>query len=305
MTPRELLPLLKGLRAVVVGDVMLDEYVHGRATRISPEAPVMVLRQTGVGAVAGGAANVARNLTALGAGATVVGVRGDDASGARLEEALKGTEALLLVDPSRPTTRKTRVMAGGQQVVRLDEESTEPLSEERSEALLALVRESLAGADLVLFSDYQKGTLSDVLCQAVIREFAGPVFANGKPGAVGRYWGAEMVSLNRPETEDELGRPIDDPVLDATELARRHGTRHFLVTLSEEGMATDLFRVPAVPVEVADVAGAGDTTLAAAALGVTAVGFSEAPFRLAAACAAAVVRHHGVAVPTPADLASL
>lgn len=295
-----------GLRTVVVGDTMLDEYVYGRATRISQEAPVMVIRQSAVSAVAGGAANVARNLVAFGATSVVIGLRGTDEAGDRLEASLADTDHLLIADSARPTTRKTRIVAQrGEQVLRIDHESTDPLSNDLSDRLVAATIDRLDGASLLLLSDYRKGTLTESSVRRLIaaaREKGVAVAANAKPETVAWYRGATIVSLNEPETEGALGRPIGDPVADAAHLRERTGTDRFLVTMGERGMATEGFTVAAVPVELADAAGAGDTTIAAVGLGIAAGLLGDGPFRFAARAAAAVVGHHGVVVPTPAEM---
>ncbi|RYG38102.1 MAG: hypothetical protein EON93_02595, partial [Burkholderiales bacterium] len=160
--------------------------------------------------------------------------------------------------------------------------------------------------DVLLLSDYVKGTLTDaVVAFALASEI--PVVANAKPASLPRYRDAELVSLNRPETEGALGRAVsvESAVRDAADVVARTGCRHALVTLSGDGMATDGFFVPPVPVEVFDAAGAGDTTIATVALGLATAGFRPEVFELAARLSAAVVRKVGVAVPSVDDLASI
>lgn len=311
MTPAELLASFRGCRVVVLGDLMLDEYVHGRATRISQEAPVMVVRQSWFEAVPGGAANVAANIAALGAEVALAGVVGDDEAGTRLQLALegKGTGSLALVrDAGRPTTRKTRILAdAAHQVLRVDHESDRPLASEAEAQLIEAVRGLLnPRPDVLLLSDYVKGTLTDAVAAFALGTGI-PVVANAKPASARRYRDAELVSLNRPETEGIVGRTVEaeTAVNDAAEVVTRIGCRHALVTLSGDGMATEAFYVPPVPVEVFDAAGAGDTTIATVALGLASVGFRPEVFELAARLSAAVVRKVGVAVPSAEDLANL
>src|SRR5262245_15126122 len=155
---------LSRARVVVLGDVMLDRYVYGSVERISPEAPVPVLRLASQRAMAGGAGNVARNLAALGSGALLIGLIGDDMAGCELGAMLEqehGVAARLVVDPARPTTLKTRFVAGRQQLLRVDDEVEQPATRETAAALLSALRAGLGAADVVVLSDYAKGVLSD------------------------------------------------------------------------------------------------------------------------------------------------
>src|SRR5579862_867239 len=159
-----------GRRIVVLGDLMTDEYLWGNASRVSPESPVMVVDVERETSVPGGAANVVNNLLALGARVSVVGVVGDDAAGEDLRQALslEGAETGgVVVDVSRPTTRKTRVLARSQQVLRIDRERTLPISAGVSDALAAHVRDRVGSADAVVISDYNKGVLTAELAASV------------------------------------------------------------------------------------------------------------------------------------------
>jgi rfaE bifunctional protein kinase chain/domain len=311
MTYAELLARFASQRVLVIGDLMLDEYIHGRATRISQEAPVMVVRQQRVHAVPGGAANVAKNLVALGATAHILGVIGDDEPGSRLRSTLADQASTLIVDSSRPTTRKTRVLAdSAHQVLRIDDESTEPVSESIEAQLLAVATELLLDCDVILFSDYVKGVLKPSLIQAIIRaamERGVVCVANAKPASRLAYRGANLVSLNRPEAEQASGvariETSAQAALVAEALRKEIGVQHVLVTLNDDGMVTERHQIPPVRVEVFDTAGAGDTTIATVALGISVAGDAPEVFALAAETAAAVVRKVGVAVPSPEDIA--
>lgn len=318
MTYGDLMDRLRGKRVLVVGDVMLDEYILGRATRISPEAPVMVIRKEGYRSVPGGAANVAANVLALGGEAVLVGLCGEDAPAQELRDGLEAmglSTSKVLADPSRPTTRKTRILAeGAHQVLRIDEESTAPASEQVTKRLRREVTAALPEVDALLLSDYQKGALPpDLIRELVVlaREAGLPAIGNAKPRSAASYRGATLVSLNRPESAEALGvehLEADEASSVAAELVRRFGFRHALATFGREGFAvagealSEPLRVPAPSVEVADPAGAGDTTIAAVALGIAGVGVIPEVFWLAAQVAAAVVSHTGVAVPQPEDL---
>ena len=313
---RRLLDSFVGKRILVVGDMMLDEYVVGKATRISPEAPVMVVRQHRTYSVPGGAANVAKNIEAMGGRATVVGVVGEDSAGRELQKSL-GEHGVLIPDPDRPTTRKTRILADtSHQVLRIDEESEDPLSPDVEDAVLFATEERLAESDAVLLSDYTKGVLTPRVVSDLVRHSRDkgiPLVANAKPASLAFYAGATLVSLNSSEAADAVGvRDIlrhhngsgisDRPREAALQLQRNHKIEHVLITLGEYGMCTEQFWISPQKVEVFDTAGAGDTTIATVALGLAAVGFDPIVFELAAHTSAAVVQHVGVAVPSSEDL---
>jgi len=322
VTAGEILDSFHGVRALVVGDLMLDEYIFGRATRISQEAPVMVVRQTSTRSVPGGAANVAKNLVALGAETTLLGVVGDDSAGHALEAALvdAGTGRVeLLRDPSRPTTRKTRVLAdSAHQVLRIDHEEETPLAPALETDLIQRLAAWVQGIDVVILSDYVKGTLTARVCRATIdlcRERGVTCVANAKPQSMGFYGGADLVSLNRPETADAARMPslLSASVAEVPTLAQAAaerarvaiGVAHLLATMGGAGMATESFWIAAPKVDVFDTAGAGDTVIATVALGLRRAGFRPEVFALAAQTSAAVVRKVGVAVPTPEDLTAI
>ncbi len=320
MTFSELLDSIKGVRVTVLGDLMLDEYVFGKATRISPEAPVMVVRQTGAKAVPGGAANVAKNVVALGGEVEVLGVAGADEAGDRLETALKGlpgSTTHLVREGGRVTTRKTRVVADhAHQVLRIDHEDQSPLREETENQLLNALRGSLKRCQVVVLSDYLKGVLTRRLAKQVValaKEAGVPVVVNPKPTSVPLYAGATLISLNRPEIAGFLGEPAPETREQAVGMARRARalmqSEVALVTLGEDGMVADWTGggacVPAPKVEVYDTAGAGDTVVATVALGLAAAGVRREIFELASQASARVVQHVGVAVPDSADLAAI
>lgn len=309
-------PLLDSMREksiLVVGDVMLDEYIFGKATRISPEAPVMVMRQERTSRLPGGAANVAKNVLAFGAKTHLIGWVGEDDTADLLEAALDD-EAIphsLLRDPSRTTTRKTRIVADHRhQVLRIDHEVMSASSEEREQALIEHVTRELASHDALLLSDYLKGCISERVARALhqaAKQSWKPLIVNPKPASVGFYRGATVISLNRSEAAEAWGSPVDpdNAAEAAVALREAHRAECVIVTLGEAGMVVagpEVFRVAAPRVEVSDPAGAGDTVIATVALGVSALGFDRAVFELAAEAAASVVRHVGVATVTREDL---
>lgn len=319
MSLGSLLDAYRGRRALVVGDLMLDEYIFGAATRISQEAPVMVIRQSGTRAVPGAAANVAANMVAMGAAVEIVGVVGQDLAGDMLAEALVSSglgDGGVVRDASRVTTRKTRVLANhAHQVLRIDHESTEPVAGDVERAVLDRALAALDRVDVVLISDYLKGAVTSRAIQTLVaagREKGVPVVANPKPRSLPDYRNAALVSLNRYEAADALGLEslADEAGVDAArELRTRFGVENVIVTLGASGMAaagpSGAWSVPAVRVELYDEAGAGDTVIATIALGMAAGAFGPDLLRLATETAAAVVRKVGVAVPSEEDLAAI
>ena len=260
-------------KIAIVGDAMLDIYLRGDVDRISPEAPVPVVRVRERKLALGGAANVAQNVAALGAVGELVAAVGDDASGAELRAMLTamGAPARGLVKTDRPTTTKTRVVARGQQVVRVDEETDTDLAGAEVEALLAAVERAVADSQALILEDYNKG----VLVESVIARAIGAATRKGIPVIVDpkyknffAYRGATVFKPNRRELEAALGAAVDLEHPEALPaVMARLGVERLLLTLSERGMVlidTDAVvrRIPATAREVYDVVGAGDTVTA-------------------------------------------
>ncbi len=261
---------------LVVGDVMCDTYLQGRVSRISPEAPVPIFASAERRQVLGGAANVAANLRALGCQVSVLGVRGDDASGHWLQEHMQ-TQGIdvtcLLVDHSRPTTEKTRLLAGHQQLLRLDSESQTPLASCVAAHALQRVKPLMQTFDGVVCSDYRKGVCIPELLEplfAMVRAAGRPIFVDPKAEDFTRYRGATVLTPNLEEVERASGVTIHDEtslVTAADCLLERSNAAALLITRGKDGMT--LFQPPAPPVhiptrarEVFDVTGAGDTVIA-------------------------------------------
>src|SRR5688572_14610844 len=272
--------------ALVIGDLMLDEYHFGHATRISPEAPVMVIKHERSAFLPGGAANVALNLKALGAEPVLIGVAGIDPAGGELESCLQQSglgHFNLLRDSNRPTTKKTRIVADhAHQVLRLDFETEAPVDPAIEEQLLATIQEKVPKSKVVVISDYLKGVCSAKLIDWTLKtaQKAGiQVVANPKPQSLDFYKDADLVSLNRSEAARSIGPvPMQSPgfVLDLLRMQRR--LTFVLVAVGEGGMVgsgVEIFRIPATRVEVYDTAGAGDTVIAGVALGLASVGFKK------------------------------
>jgi D-beta-D-heptose 7-phosphate kinase/D-beta-D-heptose 1-phosphate adenosyltransferase len=256
-------------RVLVVGDAILDRYVWGRVSRISPEAPIQVLDASAEEARAGGGANVARNLASLGARASFAGAVGRDAEGRLLLRALRRdgvSPSAVVVDPRRPTSTKTRMMAHRHQLLRLDRERRDPLEPAVERALAARIR--AARADLIVVSDYHKGTMTPAVCAALLSKKI-PVIVGLKSAETAKYRGATGASLNRAELRAVTRR--DDLDAGARRLMRALDLRFLVVTLGERGLALYAagerpVRLPTEARQVFDVAGAGDTLLAAFAL---------------------------------------
>ncbi|MBK6488652.1 MAG: D-glycero-beta-D-manno-heptose-7-phosphate kinase [Gemmatimonadetes bacterium] len=316
LTRPRLIALLDGMRArrvAVVGDAMLDVYLQGDVERISPEAPVPVVRVRERKFALGGAANVAQNVAAAGASGTLVAVVGDDGGGARLRAMLRdiGSDDAALITVSRPTTTKTRLVARSQQVVRFDEEDDHDLAGADVDRLVGALDEVLDSADALVLEDYNKGVLvAAVIARAIARAQARaiPIVVDPKFRNFFAYRGATIFKPNRRELESALGAAVqldDAGALPAT--LERLGARHLLLTLGERGMALvspdgQVQRIPTTAREVYDVVGAGDTVTAylatALAAGATAI---EAAV-VANFAAGVEVGKLGAAVVTPEEI---
>ena len=302
-----------------IGDLMLDEFVYGDVTRISPEAPTPVIAVKRTEVMVGGAGNVARNLVSLGARCIFVGVVGDDDAGAALTKALT-TNALiefeLVIDPARQTTRKVRFVSEhhSTHLLRADWESAGPINAAAEDALIAHAIKAMPGAGSVVLSDYAKGALTPRVVRAVIdaaNKLGKPVIVDPKGRDYSIYRGATLITPNRQELADATGTAArsDDEVADAAVgLARALDAKAVLVTRSEDGMTlvTDgaPIHVPAYPVRVRDVSGAGDTVVAVLSAMLAMKADFESAMRAANAAAAVVVGKRGTATLTVAELRS-
>jgi len=305
-------------RVLCVGDVMLDRYVYGEVDRISPEAPIPVVRIERETAMVGGAGNVARNIAALKGWTRLVGVAGDDPAGAELRGLLAaepGVAPAILIEEGRGTTVKTRYVSSRQQMLRADRESLGPLSERVRTAMVSLIRQELPDCGVVVLSDYGKGVLATETLRGVIaaaRGYARPVIVDPKGTDFSRYRGASLITPNRRELAAATGTATDnDPgvVAAARRIVDTCGIDAVLVTKSEAGMTLVLGRgealhIPAKAREVFDVSGAGDTVVATMAVACAAgISWPEAA-RLANAAAGIVVGKPGTAVIHAEELVS-
>jgi rfaE bifunctional protein kinase chain/domain len=284
-----LLQAATGQHVCIVGDAMLDLYLRGDVDRISPEAPVPVVRVRERRQALGGAANVAQNVAALGAGCDLVAVIGDDRAGETLRTMLAagGLPDRSLVTTARPTTTKTRVMARSQQLVRFDEEDDADLAGADIALVLGAIDAALPRATALVFEDYNKGVLVPAVIERAIRlaQARGlPVVVDPKYRHFFAYRGATVFKPNRRELEAALGAAVnlDDPAALPLTFSRL-GVTYLLLTLGEQGMALvdadgTVHRVPTTAREVYDVVGAGDTVTAylAAMLGAGATALEAA-----------------------------
>lgn len=303
---------MTGASVAVVGDVMLDEYIIGDSDRISPEAPEPIIAERERRSVPGGAANVAVNIAALGARAYLFSVAGDDAEADTLRRTLAGKKVDsggILSVKDRPTTRKTRLIARGNQVLRVDREATAPLDADLEERLAAAILASSAG--VVIVSDYAKGVVTPGL---VTRLVAGGrrVIVDPKSTDFGKYAGAFLVTPNLHELHLAAGRKdigADDVEAPARALMADHGIENLLVTLGADGMALvegekPVNRIHTRAREVYDVTGAGDTVIATlAAATASGTGLSDACF-VANIAAGIVVGKHQTATAAPDEIMS-
>ena len=315
----EALKLVSRQTVLCVGDVMLDDFVYGDVTRISPEAPTPVLAVRHNASEIGGAGNVARNIAALGARCIFVGLIGDDGPGLALTDALaklKGSIAPHLVtDPARQTTRKVRFVSEhhSAHLMRADWETTGPASAQSQAAIIAHAEAALPQVGAVVLSDYAKGTLTERVIRAVIeaaRRFGKPVVVDPKGHDYRVYRGATLITPNRNELSSVVLRPLSteaEIASAAAELARVIGSQAVLVTRSEEGMSLHVegeapVHVPAYPVKVRDVSGAGDTVAAVMAVLLAMKTPYEPAMRAANAAAAVVVGKRGTATVSLGEL---
>jgi D-beta-D-heptose 7-phosphate kinase/D-beta-D-heptose 1-phosphate adenosyltransferase len=304
------------LRCLVVGDLMLDEYLWGKAERISPEAPVQVVDVLREELRLGGAGNVVNNMTALGVQVAVCSVVGDDENGWALLKEFSArnvsTEAVFR-DPSRRTSRKTRVVAANQQIVRIDRETKESLTAAFEKLVCEWIAAHAGEFNAIVLSDYNKGVLTPSVITAAVAAGSAAgikVLVDPKGADFARYCGATLLTPNRKEAEIAAGIVIRDAETLAQAAAiimDSVGLQHLLITRSEEGMSlfsrsSEAVHIPTVAREVFDVSGAGDTVLAALAVGI-ASGLTMAEAAMLANIAAGIaVGKLGTSIVTPQEI---
>jgi D-beta-D-heptose 7-phosphate kinase / D-beta-D-heptose 1-phosphate adenosyltransferase len=313
LSRREILERMEGVRVLVLGDVMLDEYLFGDIQRISPEAPVPVVALSSQQFHLGGAGNVASNLAALGARPILAGVVGTDLDGQRVETVLseRQVESRLLRLPGRPTTRKTRVLARNQHVIRLDQESSTPLDDTARAGLLDAVKSTQP--QLLIISDYGKGVISRPLMREMVawaRSQGILVLVDPKSTDFTLYAGADYVTPNAREASLASGRPAttqEECVTCGRRLLEQTGGKGILLTRSERGMglidSAEAHFVSARARTVYDVTGAGDTVIAAFGLALAAGAEPVEAMALSNFAAGVVVQRVGAASCTREELA--
>jgi rfaE bifunctional protein kinase chain/domain len=308
-----LLEAARGKRVAVIGDAMLDVYLRGDVNRISPEAPVPVVHITERKLALGGAANVAQNITAIGARCEMVCAVGDDAPGVLVRQMLHeaGAETRSVVRVSRQTTTKTRVVARSQQMIRYDEEDDADFDGDDLQSLLDAGRVAVNSAQAIVFEDYNKGLLVPSVVGPLIaraRERGIPIVVDPKYRNFFAYRGATIFKPNRRELESALGAEVD---LDRAEALPatfdRLGVEHLLLTLGEKGMVLlsadgEIGRIPTAAREVYDVVGAGDTVTAYLATMLAAGGTPSEAAVIANFAAGVEVGKLGAATVTPGEV---
>lgn len=299
---------------LVVGDVMLDGYASGGVERISPEAPVPVLRNVAQSEVPGGGANVAMNIAALGGRPHLIGVIGADEEGRRLEALLRKAEVQthFVTVKDRPTTFKLRILAGNHQMLRIDKEETGPIDGTDEETLIATIFDALPTMQAVVFSDYCKGCLSDRVLGATIErahELHIPIFVDPKRSDFSAYAGATFITPNRAELGQATGITCDED--DACHLAasqaRATTGASIVLTRSERGMSLypvegEDILLPTEAQEIFDVSGAGDTVVATFALSIVSGHAPAQALRLANCAAGLVIAKAGTATISEAEI---
>jgi rfaE bifunctional protein kinase chain/domain len=312
---RDLTSRFSALRLLVVGDVMLDRFIVGSVDRISPEAPVPVVKFRSEHSRLGGAANVAHNLTALGASVSLIGVVGKDDAADRLKSALRQAGIAddgLVVDSTRPTVEKVRIVTGrNQQVARVDYEDDRDAGDEIARQIMSRIDAKGADVKVAVVSDYLKGSVTRAVVEKLValKRSGVPLLIDPKIPHLDFYSGATVVTPNHHEAEQATHRRIrtdDDARLAAREFRARTSAEAALITLGEKGMwlssADADVAIPAIAREVSDVTGAGDTVVATLALALAAGATLAEAATLANHAASVVVGKFGAATLSQDEL---
>ena len=303
-------------RVLCIGDVMLDRYIYGSAERISPEAPIPVLKKNREKEVLGGVGNVAANVQALGATAFLATVTGNDEAGRMIAEKISGAGGKkdgIVSDDKRPTTVKIRFVAGQQQLLRVDHEETRAIEKSVSDRLRDAIKRFMPHCDVVIMSDYAKGVLSrDMVseCIRLAKEAQKPVIVDPKVKDFSFYRGASLITPNRKELEDATGLKAatdEDVATAARKIIADCGIDAVIATRSQDGLSVvtrdrQPVHIRAAAREVFDVSGAGDTVVATLAAAMAAHASLEAAAELANIAAGIVVGKFGTATVTPAEI---
>ncbi len=265
--------LFSNKKVLIIGDSILDWYVYGKVTRVSPEAPVPVVLKKQEKLFPGGAANVAQNVVALGGQAFLISVVGQDKNAELLEKICldKKIQTYFFPDP-RPTTTKTRIIGNNHQITRIDEEEISPITEQLSETIFLLFKKLICSVDCVVLQDYGKGLLLPSLCQRIISlcsEKKKTVLVDPKERDISKFFGADVIKPNLSELKYIAGIPVEKELTKeeiqncALQLMDKFSIKMSLITLSEKGMLlitkNETLHQEGIKIEVSDVSGAGDT----------------------------------------------
>ena len=314
----QLLTSVQSKKIAVIGDIMIDRYVWGTVSRISPEAPVPVVEVESETSRLGGAANVANNITALGATAFLIGIVGDDATGGELRRILDGKKTSsdgIITDPSRPTTVKTRVIAHSQHVVRIDSEEKKDIDSVIRQKVLSALEKNINSIDGIIIEDYNKGVIVKELIHNVIelaRSKNKIITVDPKFNNFFEYKNVTVFKPNKKETEEALGKKLkseEDVVTAGKALLAKLGAENILLTRSEKGMSLFersgvITHIPTHAREVADVSGAGDTVIATLTLMLAAGASMQEAATLANIAGGIVCEEVGIIPIEPAQLRS-
>jgi D-glycero-beta-D-manno-heptose-7-phosphate kinase len=301
------------MRMLVIGDIMVDEYIWGSVTRISPEAPIPVVEVKKDEFKPGGAANVMLNLADLGAKVYAAGVVGSDFNAHKLVGYIKKHKidtSSIIVDHVRPTTIKTRVLAHSQQIVRIDREHNLPVSKDKMKLMIKKLKAIVKKVDGIIFSDYGKGVITRELFEAVMEGAKGKtVTADPKPQNARLFRRVDLITPNKKEAEQASGIKIHDEkslLRAGAELRDLLGAKAILITRGEEGMSLfeggSVTHIPTVAREVYDVTGAGDTVISVASLALAAKADPKDAALISNIAAGEVVAEVGVATLTQKEL---
>ena len=313
---QHLLGLAPGRRVACVGDLMIDRFVYGEVSRVSPEAPVPVLARSRELMMLGASGNVARNVAAMGGEVSLVGLIGGDAEGAhavRLVGEEAGVEGYLVTDPERPTTLKTRFVSGGQHILRVDLETNRPVAGEVEQRLVRTIRDAAKGAGAILLSDYGKGVVTEAViavCREAAAESGGRLVVDSKARSFARYGAVDMIKPNAAELGHATDMPTETDDQVAAALIRAlelWEAKAILVTRASKGISLavrgePVRHFPTAAREVFDSSGAGDTTLAALGLALAAEVAIEEAIAFAQLASGVAVGKVGTATVSPDEL---
>lgn len=305
----KLIKSFPGQKILVIGDLILDKYLWCEIDRISPEAPVPIALVKSASLVLGGAANVANNLASLGAAVDLVGLVGDDESGRLLRQQLLArniSSAGSLVDPTRPTIVKERVMCGTHQSLRIDQEDTKDISPPEEERILRYIIGCLDMVKVIIFSDYAKGLISEKLAQSIIglaRQKSIKVLADPTPHTFQKFINSYLIKPNKKEAESIAQEKFNEDYSNLASIGKKIKNKlnsNLVITLGKDGVAvfdgSEVSLLPTSAREVYDVSGAGDTTIAALALALASGASLKEATAIGNYCAGVVVSKLGTAV---------